>query len=106
MNYEELLESRNGAAMAKQSVPFGMMYKKMVDGKYNNIIDQSIANCPELSDTDINYLILYCCDLPTSVIMACMGYREAHSSYNKKRRMAEALGSPDSLDAYVNLFKK
>jgi len=47
MNYEELLESRNGAAMAKQSVPFGMMYKKMVDGKYNNIIDLR----PELADS-------------------------------------------------------
>ena len=39
MNYEELLESRNGAAMAKQTIPFGVMYKKMVDGKYNNVID-------------------------------------------------------------------
>ena len=85
---------------------FWSSLRAYANSQYNNIIDQSIANCPELSDTDINYLILYCCDLPTSVIMACMGYREAHSSYNKKRRIAEALGSPDSLDAYVNLFKK
>ena len=39
MNYQELLESRYGSAMTKQSLPFGTMYKKMVDGKYNNVID-------------------------------------------------------------------
>ena len=39
MNYEELLESRNGAAMAKESLPFGQLYKKMVDGKYVNVLD-------------------------------------------------------------------
>lgn len=39
MNYEELLESRNGSAMAKESMPFGQLYKKMVDGKYGNVID-------------------------------------------------------------------
>lgn len=39
MNYEELLESRNGAAMSKQRVPFGWMYKKQLDGKYVNVVD-------------------------------------------------------------------
>ena len=31
MNYEELLESRNGAAMAKQPLPFGWMHKKLLE---------------------------------------------------------------------------
>lgn len=39
MNYEELLESRNGAAMAKQALPFGWMHKQMADGKYVNVVD-------------------------------------------------------------------
>ena len=39
MNYEELLESRNGAAMGKESMPFGQFYKKMVNGKYENVVD-------------------------------------------------------------------
>ena len=39
MNYEELLESRNGSAMQKEETPFGLLHKKMVDGKYVNIID-------------------------------------------------------------------
>lgn len=39
MNYEELLESRNGSAMAKQPLPFGWMHKKLLEGKYVNVVD-------------------------------------------------------------------
>ena len=39
MNYEELLESRNGAAMSKEDMPFGVLYRKMVDGKYASVVD-------------------------------------------------------------------
>ena len=39
MNYEELLESRNGSAMKKEQMPFGSFYKKMQDKKYANVID-------------------------------------------------------------------
>jgi len=39
MNYEELLASRNGASMKKDTMPFGEMYRKTVDGTYTNVID-------------------------------------------------------------------
>ncbi len=83
---------------------FWKSLRAYVNARYNNIIDESLAVFPSLSETDINYLSLYCCNLPTSVIMACMGYKEAHSAYNKKRRVAEALGSPDSLDDYIKMY--
>ena len=39
MNYEELLESRNGSAMSKEDIPFGVLYRKVVDGKYATVVD-------------------------------------------------------------------
>ena len=75
------------------------------NSQYSDIIDKTVADNPTLSESDIHYLTLYCCDLPTSVIMAFMGYKEAHSAYNKKRRVAEALGFPANLDAYIALFR-
>lgn len=39
MNYKELLESRNGAALAKEPMPYGQLYKKMTGGKYANVVD-------------------------------------------------------------------
>ena len=84
---------------------FWLSLRTYANSQYNNIIDQSIADYPELSKTDINYLTLYCCGLPLSVIMACMGYGQSHTAYNKKRHVAQVLGSSNNLDAYVNHFK-
>lgn len=76
-----------------------------VDSTCGGIITQSLADCPMLSETDIKFLSLYCCDLPTTVIMVCMGYNEAHSVYNKKRRLATTIGLEESLDDYIKSFK-
>ena len=76
-----------------------------VDSTCGNIITQSLADCPMLSETDIRFLSLYCCDLPTTVIMVCMGYNEAHSVYNKKRRVTDTIGLEVTLDEYIEKFK-
>ena len=75
------------------------------DSQLNGIITRTMEDHPSLSETDVNFLSLYCIDLPTTVIMACMGYREPHSAYNKKRRVAKTLGYENDLDDYVLLFK-
>ena len=96
--------ARSYSSKQSDNGSFWKSLRAYVNARYNNIIDESLAVFPSLSETDINYLSLYCCNLPTSVIMACMGYKEAHSAYNKKRRVAEALGSPDSLDDYIKMY--
>jgi hypothetical protein len=75
------------------------------DSTCGGIITQTVASCPELSETDVKFLSLYCCDLPTTVTMVCMGYNEAHSVYNKKRRIAEALSLEGRLDDYIMQFR-
>lgn len=47
MNYEELLASRNGATLKKDTMPFGSFYKKMTEGTYHNVMDLR----PELADS-------------------------------------------------------
>lgn len=39
MNYEELLASKNGATLNKDPMPFGHLYKKMIDRTYTNVLD-------------------------------------------------------------------
>ena len=93
----------------RTSAPDGAFWASLrafADSQYHNIITQTIADYPLLIDSDIHYLSLYCCGLPNSVIMACLGYKEVHSVYNKKRRMAELVGFPTSLDAYIQLFSQ
>lgn len=74
------------------------------DSQYNEVITRLMAAYPSLIESDLNYLALYSCDLPATVIMACMGYDEIHSLYNKKRRVASRLGCPNHLDDFLNAF--
>lgn len=71
------------------------------DSTCGGIITHTMSECPSLCETDLRFLSLCCCDLPTTVIMACMGYNDVHSVYNKKRRISEALGLDGKLDDYI-----
>lgn len=74
------------------------------DTTCNGIITSTLEQYPDLSEIDMRFLALCCCDLPTTVIMACMGYNDSHSVYNKKRRLAEAMGLTGKLDDYIQSF--
>ena len=39
MNYEEIVETRNGNLQHQEKVLYGVFYKKLVDKKYQNVID-------------------------------------------------------------------
>lgn len=71
------------------------------DSLTDNLVSRTVQAYPELLDTDVQVLSLCCSNLPTTVIMACMGYNDAHSVYNKKRRIAETMGLEDKLDDYI-----
>ena len=75
------------------------------DSTFNGIVSRSVESCPSLTERDLNFLSLCCCELPPTVIMVCMGYNEIHSVYNKKRRLALALGRSDKLEEYIAEFK-
>ncbi|MBQ6165938.1 MAG: hypothetical protein IJK41_00670 [Muribaculaceae bacterium] len=68
---------------------------------HGGIVNHAIENHPSLNITNIHLLSLLCCDLPTTVAMACMGYNEVHSFYNKKRRLAQALRLKGTLEDYI-----
>lgn len=71
------------------------------DSLTDNLVSRTVQAYPELLDTDVQVLSLCCSNLPTTVIMACMGYNDVHSVYNKKRRIAETMGLEDKLDDYI-----
>ena len=93
-------------SVEQPDVSFWTGIRAYADSTCQGIITQTLASHPSLAETDVNFLGLCCCDLPTTVIMACMGYNDAHSVYNKKRRVAEALGLKGKLDDYIMAFKQ
>ncbi len=71
------------------------------DSISGGLISHAQTVCPELTDSDLRFLCLYVCDLPTLVIMICLGYGNVRSMYNKKRRVAELLTPTGNLDEYI-----
>lgn len=47
MNYEEMLNSKDGVATMREMLPFGVLYKKQIDKKYRYVVELK----PSLSDS-------------------------------------------------------
>ncbi len=71
------------------------------DSTCNGIITRTLEEHPSLAESDVRFLSLCCCNLPTSAIMACLGYNDLHSIYRKKRRLAKKMGLTTKLDDYI-----
>lgn len=75
------------------------------DSTCSGIITRTLVTHNTLAEDDVRFLALCCCDLPTTVIMACMGYNDVHSVYNKRRRVAQELSLTGKLEEYIAQFK-
>ena len=80
---------------------FWLGLRAYADSVTDNLVSRTMEAHPSLLETDVQLLSLCSCNLPTTVVMACMGYNEVHSLYNKKRRLAQTLGLEDKLDEYI-----
>ncbi len=58
MNYEEMLDKRDGVSTHQEKMPLGTFYKKLIDRKYRNVVELR----PELSDS-----MLFCDGLKSDV---------------------------------------
>lgn len=88
-------------SVSQPDLSFWTGIRAYADSTCGGIISRTVADHPEMSESDLRFMCLCCCELPTTVIMACMGYNDAHSVYNKKRRIGEALGLKEKLDDYL-----
>lgn len=101
--FNRLLKKKYGLKQPDSCFWSGL--RSYVDYTSNDIIKNTKASCPELIDSDLQFLTLYCCGLPTTAIMVCMGYNDPHSVYNKRHRVEKILGA-DNLDEYILKFKE
>ena len=76
------------------------------DSISNGMVNNAVSQHPTMSDSDVRFLSLYICDLPTTVIMICMGYGNLRSTYNKKRRVADLLGCSGNLEDAIMDWKR
>ena len=87
-------------------VSFWKGIRSYADSQLNDIISCTREHYPMMKDSDLNFLSLYSLGLSSTVIMACMGYQDPHSFYNKKRRITEKMKLKTTLDKYIEGFRR
>ena len=97
--FDELFKQAYG--LNQPDLSFWAGLRTYADSTCNNIIIRTLEEHPSLGEGDVRFLSLCCCDLPTSVIMACLGYNSLHSVYRKKRHLAHKMGLTGKLDDYI-----
>ena len=85
----------------KPDSTFWKSVEAYADSTHNGLIGHLRKTNEELIESDLRFLSLCCCYLPTSAIMACMGYNDPHSVYNKKHRIAEILKLDERLETFI-----
>ena len=80
--------------------------RNYADSTCNGIITRTLEKFPTVTENDARFMSLCCCGLPTTVIMVCMGYKDVHSVYNKKRRIEVKLGDGQRFDEYIQQFSQ
>ena len=96
---------RQAYDMSQPDQSFWAGIRSYADSTHNGIITRTLEKFPSVSENDARFMSLCCCDLPTTVVMVCMGYNDVHSVYNKKHRIEVKLGDDQRFDDYVELFK-
>lgn len=75
-----------------------------INSKYDNLMDKIRLMHPELTQLELNFISLMCCELSNTVIMVCMSYKNIKSVYNKKILIAKKCGEKDLSD-YLRRLK-
>lgn len=66
--------------------------RKYLDNTYDGLITNLERQQPKLTDVDVKFICLDCCDFPPGVIMLLMGYTNSHSVENRRYVIARRLG--------------
>ena len=97
--FDELFKKVYG--LNQPDLSFWAGLRAYADSTCNGIISRTMHEHPSLGESDLRFLSLCSCELPTSAIMACLGFNDLHSVYRKKRLLAKKLDLRGKLDDYI-----
>ena len=74
--------------------------------RYDGIIDKISKEYPILTDADINFIGLICCDFSDAAIAVCKGYRNTDSVRSRRRKIRDKMKIDGLLDIYLKQLMK
>ena len=88
-------------AIDDSNVEFWNGLKSYLNHHYDGIIDKISNDYPNLTDADINFIGLICCDFSDAAIAVCKGYRNTDSVRSRRRKIRDKMKIDGLLDIYL-----
>ena len=93
-------------AIDDSNVEFWKGLKSYLNHHYDGIIDKISNDYPNLTDADLNFIGLICCDFSDAAIAVCKGYRNTDSVRSRRRKIRVKMKINDLLDVYLKQLMK
>ena len=93
-------------AIDDSKVEFWNGLKSYLNHRYDGIIDKISNDFPNLTDADLNFIGLICCDFSDAAIAVCKGYRNTDSVRSRRRKIRDKMKIDGLLDIYLKQLMK
>ena len=93
-------------AIDDSNVEFWNGLRNYLNFRYDGIIDIISKDYPVLTDADINFIGLICCDFSDAAIAVCKGYRNTDSVRSRRRKIRDKMKIDGLLDIYLKKLMK
>ena len=93
-------------AIDDSKVEFWNGLKSYLNHRYDGIIDKISNDFPNLTDADLNFIGLICCDFSDAAIAVCKGYRNTDSVRSRRRKIRDKMKINGLLDIYLKQLMK
>ena len=93
-------------AIDDSNVEFWNGLRSYLNHRYDGIIDKISKDYPILTDADINFIGLICCDFSDTAIAVCKGYRNTDSVRSRRRKIRDKMKIDGLLDIYLKELMK
>ena len=88
-------------AIDDSNVEFWNGLRNYLNFRYDGIIDKISKDYPILTDADLNFIGLICCDFSDAAIAVCKGYRNTDSVRSRRRKIRDKMKIDGLLDIYL-----
>ena len=93
-------------AIDDSNVEFWNGLRNYLNFRYDGIIDKISKDYPILTDADLNFIGLICCDFSDAAIAVCKGYRNTDSVRSRRRKIRDKMKIDGLLDIYLKQLMK
>ncbi len=93
-------------AIDDSNIDFWNGLRSYVNHRYDGLLDKIKKDYSTLTDSDINFIGLICCDFSDAAIAVCLGLRNSSSVRSRRRKIRDKMKIDGLLDIYLKQLMK